>query len=172
MRKFDNCEHIEKLDCWKVKPIGELPDLACRKDCERMLKCGHMCRLRCSENCEGTPCKVCEELEERKAQQIEAKAKEDKLKELEIELQALEAKGYAGFLVKEVHPSGDSAEDFYLVRSVTTEMIDSDLLELANKKFLTDASDFMRPCAGKRKSREINTTRLQSSASRHQSGKD
>lgn len=119
MHTFDKCLHTTLLACWQVKGRSKESDLACKKDCEKKRKCGHMCTSWCAEICEATPCKSCIKIEkenERIKREIQAKAREEELRKLEIEIKALGATTNAGLLLHEVHPSGDSAEDFHMVR--------------------------------------------------------
>lgn len=120
MHAFDNCGHIESVECWKVRGNRKLSQ-ACTAHCGKELKCGHVCKLRCSDSCEGTPCESCAEIErekERIRRQLYVKAVEDKQKEVQLEIQKLQEKGNEGILVHKMDRHGDTAEAYFLVRSV------------------------------------------------------
>ena len=119
--KFDQCGHTALVECWEIKGNRKL-SLPCKTICGKKLKCGHNCSLFCSDNCEGVPCKSCEVIEiekEKMRRRLEAKAIEEKQKELKVEIQKLQEKGDEGILVHECHPHGDTAEAFFLVRPAT-----------------------------------------------------
>jgi hypothetical protein len=124
MYKFENCEHLDEVECWKSKGNRKL-SLECKKNCGKALKCGHPCRLRCSDNCEGTPCESCAKIERKKAKmqsELQAKAVEEKQKELEVEIQKLQQEANEGILKLEMLPHGDTAEAYFLVHSGTIEI--------------------------------------------------
>ncbi|KAG0627986.1 hypothetical protein M758_2G241900 [Ceratodon purpureus] len=116
--KFETCKHSAQVKCREIKGNRKL-SLACKVDCGKTLQCGHPCALRCSDNCEGTPCHFCAKIEkekERLQRELIARAIEVKQKELELEIQKLQEKANWGILVHEIHPHGDKAEAFFLAK--------------------------------------------------------
>ncbi|KAI5644350.1 AAA domain-containing protein [Phthorimaea operculella] len=45
-KKRSSCKHSERVPCWK--DVDEVP---CRKNCARVLDCGHFCKKKCHEPC-------------------------------------------------------------------------------------------------------------------------
>ncbi|KAG0617383.1 hypothetical protein M758_5G185900 [Ceratodon purpureus] len=118
MHEFVICKHITEMECWQVKGSRKA-SLKCRVICGKELKCGHLCKLQCSEDCASVPCKDCQEIEKEKERiklQILIKAIDSKRKELDAEIQKLKEKGDEGIVVKQVHPDDDTALSYFMAK--------------------------------------------------------
>jgi hypothetical protein len=118
MHKFEKCDHSTEKECWEAKGMRKFR-LKCQELCGKELKCGHMCKLHCFEDCASAPCKDCQEIEkerERIKLQILIKAIGSKRKELDAEIQKLKDAGDQGIVVMQVHPDDDTAQSYFMVR--------------------------------------------------------
>ncbi|KAG8227287.1 hypothetical protein J437_LFUL004836 [Ladona fulva] len=58
-RKLPNCDHFHTMEC-----STDASSIVCQKKCYRMLECGHLCPLRCFEECGGCKVVVVKKIEE------------------------------------------------------------------------------------------------------------
>ncbi|KAG8227285.1 hypothetical protein J437_LFUL004834, partial [Ladona fulva] len=58
-RKLPNCDHFHTMECFT-----DASSIVCQKKCNRMLECGHLCPLRCFEECGGCKVMVVKKIEE------------------------------------------------------------------------------------------------------------
>ena len=87
--------------------------------------------------------------------ELQAKAVEEKQKELEVEIQKLQEKANEGILKLEMLPHGDTAEAYFLVHSGTIEIAMISLTVRTRSWVIYQAYFcFMNPDAGKRMGRE------------------
>lgn len=115
--KFTRCEHSAEKECWQLTGFRKL-HLKCRVVCGKELKCGHMCKLHCSENCDSAPCEDCEKIEKVKEKiklQIRIPAIANKRKELDEEISKLKEKGNEWIVIKQVHPDDDTSQSYFMV---------------------------------------------------------
>jgi hypothetical protein len=115
---FTDCQHSTEKECGEVSGSRKRR-LKCQVVCGKELdKCGHMCKLHCSETCGSAPCEDCLELEKEKEKirkQILLKAIDSKRKELDEEITKLKGKGNEGIVVKQVYPDDETTQSYFMV---------------------------------------------------------
>ncbi|GLJ17146.1 hypothetical protein SUGI_0296680 [Cryptomeria japonica] len=157
--KFIKCGHTEVFECWRV---AKNRGLFCMHSCLRELQCGHLCTLKCCNDCKAYPCVICLEIQKEKAaKELEREGKELELKkeELNKELSKLKSQDVTEeSSILELDSESETAAEYLQVRDRTEKFIQPKhgILPIVTKiekvfnlhlqiKFLETQKDLLRP---------------------------
>lgn len=112
------CGHLKQCKCWEKQAHGH-SILKCDQVCGKKLSCGHLCGRLCSENCNSMPCKACEDIK----REIAKKEMQQKYNEIAKQLQEIESRKEAGFLIEEITREGENADEYHWVKDRTEKYI-------------------------------------------------